>query len=90
MVERRELGVTSALTAAVCPSQNDAYRTLAPSHAKRFGEATTLEMVMKKHVLRRPDLFAMTSQAALVDAVRRSARSLPHGWSEYMRDRYGW
>ncbi len=90
MVERRELGVTRALTVAVCPSQNDAYRELAPSHSKRFGEAATLETAMKKHVLRRPDLFAMTSQADLVDAVRRSARSLPEGWSDYMRDRYGW
>jgi hypothetical protein len=36
---------------------------------------------MKTHVLRKPELFGVTSQAQLVAAVRRDGGSLPEGWS---------
>jgi hypothetical protein len=90
MAEQRELGVSDARTVVVCPAGNDAYLTLAPSHARWLGDATTLEVAMKKHVLRKPDVFAVTSQARLVEAVRRTGGALPDGWSDYMNVRYGW
>ncbi len=90
MVEQRELGVTDARTVVVCPPENDAYLTLAPSHAKRLGMATTLELAMKEHVLRKPDVFDVSSQAKLLEAIRREGGPLPEGWSDYMRARYGW
>jgi hypothetical protein len=90
MVEHRELGVTDARTVVVCPPTNDEYLKLEPSHAKWIGEEVTLEVAMKEYVLRKPDLFSVTAQATLVAAARRDGGSLPEGWSDYMKERYGW
>ncbi len=90
MVEQRELGVTDARTIVVCPPENDGYLVLEPSHAKWIGEEVTLDVAMRKHVLRKPEVFGVTSQAQLVAVVRRDGGPLPEGWSEYMKARYGW
>jgi len=73
----------------VCPASNDAYLKLEPAHAPIFGEGADVAAAMKK-LLRRDDVFAVTNQATLAAAVRASNAQVPEGWSEYLRDRYGW
>jgi hypothetical protein len=90
MVELGELGVTGARTVVVCPPANHDFLKLEPPHAKRLGEDVTLEVAMKEHVLCEPDLFSVASQAGFVAAARRDGGQLPEGWSDYMKERYGW
>ncbi len=90
MAKQRELGVTDARTIVVCPESNAAYLSLDRPHARRLGQEMTLEAAMKREILRRPEVFDVTSQQRIVAAVRSSRATLPEGWSAYMADRYGW
>lgn len=90
----RECGIAAATVVVVCPTENEAYYdSISPSlrdlAEQRTAGESPLEAVCKHWW--EDGRLAFCTPRRPVDAVRHAAPAeMPPGWSNYMRDRYGW
>lgn len=92
MVRKGELGVREAKVVVVVPEGNSAYRRriTSPALAANFPNARTVVDVVRAAISRHEEAFAFVSPTVLADAARRRCPNEIAGWSDYVRDRYGW
>jgi len=90
MKRDRELGVTDFRVVVVCPTGNETFRWCAPAGWPPGKALDTLEQTMKERVLSNPGTFAMTSQRALLDAIRAAGIAALEPWVRYHEERYRW
>jgi hypothetical protein len=91
MADEKELGVTEAVVAVVCPEENTAYRDriTSPGHRERYPHASGIVEVVRSS-LRQPSAFLIVSQLELLRSVAATGDLKLGPWLAYHRDRYGW
>jgi hypothetical protein len=91
MVRNREFEVKQARLVVVCPRENRDYREriTSPSFSSRYPHLTSVEEAVHAG-LKQPEMFASTSCAELIAALRRDLGNRLIDWSAYHEARYGW